>query len=347
MITRGHYIGGIIDALSSITEQVKMRAMLGLTDLNRYVEDFFKEILNKTLNLGLVNLNDSRVNAPGLDLLDINVKIGFQITSERTSAKVNETIKQIMSLDEIPKEIYVLIVGEKQKSYTLDKKLCAELDFKEDNIWDITDVAKKLMGLSLDVLQGIYKYIAHESVRVRIELEVPDIDGNYPTSIVQYMEPILVPTIGNFQLVKEYLISYNPDEEVVWTETLNDMIEFVDQLKSLPRVTREFYGLLLEHIDDISSNSFGELTINYNRLKRICKYPDMMEELVLLEDARLIKLFLSQHGDDRNEVVICSKGVSGYVVINLIEVAKQREISLHKAFSTLNFSQFDWNNSQV
>ncbi|WP_336273383.1 SMEK domain-containing protein [Vreelandella indica] len=68
MITRGHLIGEIFDELTSIAQQVFTRCQLGLTDLNRYLEDFFKDYLNEVLSLSLVNLNNERGNEPDLDL---------------------------------------------------------------------------------------------------------------------------------------------------------------------------------------------------------------------------------------------------------------------------------------
>ena len=44
MITRGYFIGQIIDELTAVSQQVKSRAGLQLFDLNRYLEDFFKDI---------------------------------------------------------------------------------------------------------------------------------------------------------------------------------------------------------------------------------------------------------------------------------------------------------------
>src|ERR1019366_3338235 len=48
-----------------------------------------KVTLNYLLNSSLVNLNDERSNAPGLDLGDEHEGIAFQVTAEKTSAKVN------------------------------------------------------------------------------------------------------------------------------------------------------------------------------------------------------------------------------------------------------------------
>lgn len=95
MITRGHLIGEIIDNLSSLQLQVENRCSIGLTNLNKYLEDFFKEILNSIHGLSLVNLNSSRNNEPGLDLGDETNSIAFQVTSQKTVQKINATLEKL------------------------------------------------------------------------------------------------------------------------------------------------------------------------------------------------------------------------------------------------------------
>ncbi|EEY1838289.1 SMEK domain-containing protein, partial [Escherichia coli] len=55
MITSGYLIGQIIDDLSNIAQQAKVRNKLGHTDLSVFAENFFKDILNETLELSLIN----------------------------------------------------------------------------------------------------------------------------------------------------------------------------------------------------------------------------------------------------------------------------------------------------
>jgi hypothetical protein len=95
MLTRGYFIGEIVDAFSDIAGQVSTRARLGLTDLNKHAENFFKTVLNHLLALSLINLNEDRSNAPGLDLGDEGSGTAFQITAERSSAKINETLAKL------------------------------------------------------------------------------------------------------------------------------------------------------------------------------------------------------------------------------------------------------------
>lgn len=83
MITRGYFIGEIVDALSDIKGQISTPNRLGLTDLNSYLEDFFKVILNHLWTLSLENLNAERSNFPGLDLADKANGWAFQVTSRR------------------------------------------------------------------------------------------------------------------------------------------------------------------------------------------------------------------------------------------------------------------------
>jgi len=74
MITSGYLIGQIIDDLSNIAQQAKVRNKLGHTDLSVFAENFFKDILNETLELSLINTNITRANEPGIDLADMAKK---------------------------------------------------------------------------------------------------------------------------------------------------------------------------------------------------------------------------------------------------------------------------------
>lgn len=109
--------------MTAVSHQVQSRAGLQLYDLNRYLEDFLKAILNTVLGCNLKNLNEERSNNPGLDLGDEKQGIAFQITSTKTSDKVNETLKKAADQKDTFPTIYVLIVGGKQGSYTLTPEL--------------------------------------------------------------------------------------------------------------------------------------------------------------------------------------------------------------------------------
>ena len=192
MITRGYFIGQIIDELTAVSQQVKSRSGLQLFDLNRYLEDFFKDILNIVYGYKLVNLNEERSNNPGLDLGDEAAKVGFQITSTKNSDKINKTLeKAVGQIAKYPK-IYVLILQNKQGSYSgLNATLVRPFGFTaEEHILDTGDVLKKVLSLPIDRLQDLHDLVSKEVSRVKIELEVPDKNGKYQTNIDSCIEEI-------------------------------------------------------------------------------------------------------------------------------------------------------------
>ncbi|QSV63226.1 MAG: SMEK domain-containing protein [Dolichospermum sp. DL01] len=303
MITRGYFIGEIIDELANIAHQVHNRCNLGLTDLNKYLEDFFKEILNRLLDLHLENLNNERSNAPGLDLGDSLKRRAFQITSVNTLPKINHTLKTILDKEITAyDEINILIIGYKQKSYTPNKEhkeLWDECKFKKENIWDINKICQKAIILPLDTLQSIHQYIKQEVVRVKIELEIPNQEGEFSTSIKNYIEPIAKPKFHEnaLKVYHEYHITKLKNEGLEADDyySIDDIIQAFDflskELAKLPRITREFYAFLLERRDenslDTSSSKFF-YRFNGDRLKRICRYSDIDGEIRLLAKHQFI-----------------------------------------------------------
>jgi hypothetical protein len=190
MITRGYFIGQIVDELTSITDKIKNRAKLGLTDIHIHLENFYRDILNISLDLRLKNLNQDRNNSPGLDLGDKAKGIGFQVTGDKGSKKVNETLEKALSYLASYKDIKILTLQYKQGSYSIDKKLSKPFGFTEKDIWDVNDVLNKVMHLDLAKLQILSELVSKEVARVTIELEIPDKNGKYETNIEKYIEKI-------------------------------------------------------------------------------------------------------------------------------------------------------------
>jgi len=344
MITRGHFIGEIIDELSSITHQVETRCALGLTDLNKYLEDFFKVILNKSLNLDLVNLNEERSNEPGIDLGDFSKKKAFQITSTKTSGKINSTLEKCSKADPKKfKEIYVFIIGKKQEIYTLDEKFLKELEFSKKNIWDINTLCRKIVVLQIDLLQEIYDYIKNEITRVKIELEIPNTDGEYPTSVFSFVESIPKPTLSDFKKYQKFHQEQNADWEMSLDEIKEDFTIFSKNLSNLPRITREFFTFLLERRDNDHKSGIGfdtYFTFNLDRLERICRYSDSQGEIRLLREYGLTDWNEPDDCVESAYLSIFSRGTSEYFLIELAWFIEGSEIGYRKPVVNLDFSEF-------
>lgn len=341
MITRGYFIGQIIDDLSDISNQVENRCRLNLTDMNVFLEDFYKEILNCTLSLGLINLNKERQNAPGLDLGDKSKKIAFQITSDKSSEKVNETLEKSKAL--VPKtyeKIIIFIVSKKQKTYTLNSELCNQVNFGESDIWDINSLLKEAMSLPIDKLEDLHNIIKKQATKVKIELEIPDRDGHYETSFEHFVESIPKAQYGAFN----NFVAYQKGIESSYSGNANDLLadyqKFANKLQKLPRITREFFRYLLEQ-REIDGYEYGDIKINYLKIKRACRYLDLDEEIRILQNDGLITYFEQDEDTGLVWISVCFRDAKEeYFLDSLIDYSEKKGIGLHNPIVNLDFSNF-------
>lgn len=325
MISRGYFFGEIIDSLSSISQQVDTRCTLGLTDLNKYLENFFLYILNEALDLQLENINEKRCNAPGLDLVDKKNKIGFQVTSTKTSKKVNETLSAVLKMKERPDTVNILIIGKAQGSYSLEPNFCQEINFTEENIWDINTLCKKLVDLQIDKLQLIYEQIRKEFARVKIDLEIPNENGEYSTNLKSYVEQIQNSTTTDFFEYYSYQKSQGDSFNISIEEVQNDFHNFINELRSLPRISREFYAFLLERRDK-SFDSDTYYRFNYLKLKRICKFPSLDEEIILLSEHGFADVYEPDQCKQSPYVRIHSGTLSRFFILEFVDYTESNGI---------------------
>lgn len=301
MISRGFFVGEIIDEFSVISSQVKLRNQLGLNDLTVYAENYIKEVLNCLLNINLINLNSERANVPGLDLGDEIAKKCFQVTSTATSEKVNKTLEKIT--DEQAKkydEVVVLIIGKKQSSYSLKEPNATDYNFTESNIWDMDDLARKAISLDIDRLEKLHNIVRKHSVKLQIELEIPDKEGNYQTTGYSQWQERPKPVMGDGKRFCSYYEQMT-QEALSEVEIQTTIEKLAKELATLPRITREFLAILLERCEP------GEPKRNRNwevpflllpKIKREYHGSDFDGELSILEHAG----FLDIDGEDISEM---------------------------------------------
>lgn len=281
--SRGYFIGQIIDDLDGIAHQVENRARLGFLDLNRMLEDFFKDVLNLALDGDFQNLNESRSNEPGLDLGSSRLGIGVQVTSKATSAKVNATLSKVTDQQlQSYRRIMILVIGERQGSYTLDPSGVARTGFDTADIWDVTELCRRVTTLALDKLYELHKLVAAEVARVRVELELPRADGTYPTGLESYIEEIGRPTYSDGST-----FFGSPAAEGAYTtreDAAADLKMLAEALSELPRISREFFSLLISRSEQPKRSGAYLFRVNADLIDRISRYPDTQGELRFLMD---------------------------------------------------------------
>lgn len=343
MITRGYFIGQIIDELTAVSQQVKSRSGLQLFDLNRYLEDFFKDILNIVYGYSLNNLNEDRSNNPGLDLGDKEAKVAFQVTATKTSAKVNKTLEKAATQAHEFSKIFVLILVDKQSSYSLDEALTKPFGFvAEEHILDLSDVLKQVLSLSIGQLQSLHELVNKEVARIKIELEVPDKNGKYQTNIEKFIEKIPHERFEGIRTYYKHLKAEAKKEsstyDISQEDVEKDLNKFIKTLKKLPRISRQFYAFLLTRGEWRNTSK----AINADYLKRVCQWPDMEGELRLLTEANLC---IYQEPDEYDKsaewyihTVIIAKSYE--FTCEFMGFLEKNRISLEKVIVSLDFSDF-------
>ena len=94
---RQDYFNSIEQRLNFLVLRTKSRGKLNLLDLNIHEETFFENLLNIVYSLELRNLNKEDKNAKGVDLIDSNNRVVFQVTSTVTIAKINKSLEKLGS----------------------------------------------------------------------------------------------------------------------------------------------------------------------------------------------------------------------------------------------------------
>lgn len=341
MSSRGHFVGQIIDDLDAIANQVKARCALGQVDLNHVLEDFFKEILNLVYKANLRNLNKHRTNEPGLDLGDWTSprKIAFQITSQANARKVNETLRKITK-DQIDTydKFYVLIIGERRKNYALNDELTKKCKFDASSVIGIRELCREIMDLDLETIQAVHRKLTDEQRRIRIELE-PEIDGKFATTVTDLIEP--KPSIQRSDA--SILASHASTSDLFENqdEAAQALNSFVDKLQNLPRLTREFFGWLVDNTDQALGFGDNRLSVNVDYVTSKRRDNDGM-----YADIRLLRSwgFLDYDKEESHESGRFSLYFPGAERTNLADALTyffhEEKLSAQSLFSTMNFTVF-------
>lgn len=330
MLSRGHIIGKIVDDLATLKSQVETRNKLGQFDLTKFCEDFFREILNIIYNLNLQNLNSARSNYPGVDLGDKKKRIAYQITSEKTSSKINDTLS---SLNEdflkAYNVIYIFIIGEKQTSYTIDQNLAEKYSFKStENIIDINVILKQIVIKDIQELKMLFDLFKSEFRQVKIELEPTDENGNFESSYFNNIEakPSSPPNNGILYLGKP--------EQKGYQQSLFELNELYYQLALVPRVTREILAIIVDR-GKFYNYKYRIIPEVIEKLLGISK-KDMLIEIHILENEGLV--YLDEDEIDGRHLYFLT--ISGNINF-LFYWLNEQQISIRTLLNTMDFTVLD------
>lgn len=346
MITRGHYIGEILDELVSISEQIKLRNALGLTDLTVYAENFFKDVVNLIESSKLVNLNQERSNEPGLDLGDTKKRFAVQVTSTASASKVNDTLKKITAAHAASYDkFFVLIIGKKQGSYSIDEVLGKKYSFTVANIWDLEDLARKTISLDPGPLQELHKLIRTGTLKLKVELEIPDESGKFETNSYDKWEVPAKPKYGDGKAFAEYHrtvlgVEIDDGETDEFAEAIKQLSL---RLSRLPRVTREFLAVLCERRElESKSKRFPDHTAHLLLAKVEREYgdSDLKSELDILQHAGFIDIDYEDASSGPPEIGVKMSLDSEALTCDILKFIKKNDLKVREVIGQADLSAF-------
>lgn len=164
MFSREKYINEIVDQLSWIYAQVKLKGNLNLYDVNIHAEYFFCGLINTIFDWNVKNLNTESKNYTAIDLGDEDKRITIQVTSETRREKIQTTIDKFIENKYYQKfdKLIVLIIGKDKPTYQNDFQTSGYLTFsKKDDIWDIQKLLSAIGAHSTEKLSLIHSFFCN------------------------------------------------------------------------------------------------------------------------------------------------------------------------------------------
>lgn len=342
MITRGYFIGQIIDDLTDLAGQVEMRCQLGLTDLNIHLENFYKDILSPLYQANFRNLNEFRSNEPGLDLGDKRKRVAFQVTSNKKGAKINDTLAKVTD-DQLAiyDSIYILIVRAKQGSYgSLNQKDMKRCRFTKKHILDYRDICAKLMSAETADLERIHDICKRETARVRIDLEIPDEKGVYPTNVASLAERLPKPNIGSGEKLYDYMVKEVIAEEESPESIMTTLEAVSGRLQRLPRITRDAFAVMLERRDGSDGGAGYTPWINADKLDRFFSAYDIHGEIRILREDGFVDYDEPEHDNISGRLSFYLPDTFDGFLSVFLNYTRENGIALTKPLVALDFSDF-------
>lgn len=344
MQSRGVLIGEIIDELAALGAQVKMRNRVHLFDLNTVAEDFFREFLNILLQANFRNLNADTPNAPAIDLVDDGKRLAVQVTSKADTAKINHTLQKLSASDEKAyRRVVVLGLNPRQKSYGVNASLAAKCGFNTaKDVWDLDNLAQKAMRLEFEHLQALHRLVRRSAARLRVELEVPDEDGKYPTSGYDLWEQRVAPKFGTGKAFIKYLKDQDIPQPT--TAALEKAIRtLAARLTRLPRISREFLAVLFERRERGSSDRFSHpwCHLLLSKVEREFRGEDLEGELQILVHAGFAEIDGQPLGDGGGaEIGIKIRTECDELAYDFVSFVQEKKLSFRKIIGSVDFSEF-------
>lgn len=154
----------IEEMLNIFVFRINARAKINLLDLNIYAETFFAELLNILYGWNLENINQTKQNMNGIDLIDYKNKIIIQVSSIGNKRKLEKTLSSKSVCKFKNYKFKFLYIGQEAK-YIRGKEYYNPYDIVFDSNQDIIDlktILSCIFNLNLNQQKQICELISQK-----------------------------------------------------------------------------------------------------------------------------------------------------------------------------------------
>lgn len=130
-------------SLSIFVTQIEVYNRAGLTNKSVEAECILKPIIDKIYNVNVINLNNHRPNAIGIDLIDSVNNYAFQITAVNRRDKIIKTIDNVIIHQRNINNLVIVILSQRRTRFNN----IPEPDNLVIEIIDISDIFRKIIAL--------------------------------------------------------------------------------------------------------------------------------------------------------------------------------------------------------
>lgn len=156
---------------------------MNLTDDSVNSENIFRDVLNICYDYKLVNTNLFKSNYGALDLKDDENKIIVQVTAQRLTQKIQETLKnEVLNCFKDYRMIFIIISDESVAYFQSQTYETPFLNvFKNDDILAIEDLLRTIQALDVNKMKKIEKCLQENIVLPSTNIKL--LDSNLTTII--------------------------------------------------------------------------------------------------------------------------------------------------------------------
>lgn len=185
MLQRETLIADIRKGLAVFQDYVRPGGTLNLTDSNVHAEDFVAGLLNSINGWSLVSTNKATANYPCIDLIDMSLGLGVQVTAEGGSPKLTKTVECLKEhkLAGNVTQLKVFLLIAKQGHYTVNAE-CPGITFDwRSDVLDFDDAIRAAQAIGeLEQLHRVHQHVVTSLPSIFPEYRAAPLPLNIPAT---------------------------------------------------------------------------------------------------------------------------------------------------------------------